>query len=337
MFQRILVALDGSQRAELALPLAMRLARIWEGTLFLARVVETLSEAGLSSGVGATDLRDIEDQGKTEALEYLAGKTARSEFTGAQMHPIVASGEPASALLEVVRQERIDLVVLCSHGLTGFKRWALGSVAQKVVRQCPVPVLLLRERNMRLNEKVGQPTRVAVALDGSPFAEAALLPAAHLVAALSAPAAGELLLLRVVQMPTGWEERVYRQRGIDVDLRRVARRATDDSLHAARSSLLQHMPEKPGVHITWEAIENGDPAEALLRAAELGKGLDSRRASDLLALTTHGRGGIQRWVLGSVTERVLDGSTLPLLVVHSPELRWNSQSSPLGSGLTERS
>ena len=190
MFQRILVPLDGSKRAELALPLATRLARIWEGDLFLVRVVDTLSEAGPTSAVGTAHLRDIEDQGKAEAVEYLAGKTARSEFTGARMHPLVASGEPASALLKVVRQEHIDLVVLCSHGLTGFKRWALGSVAQKVVRQCPVPVLLLRERNLRLNEKVGQPTRVAVALDGSPFAEAALLPAAHLVAALSSPAQG---------------------------------------------------------------------------------------------------------------------------------------------------
>ena len=185
MFQRIFVPLDGSPRAELALPLAMRLTRVWRGTLVLGRVIEQPTSAEkLSLNVETSSLRKSEDQEEAEALEYLAGKAAKSARTGIQVHPVIASGAPAPSLLEVVRREQIDLVVMCSQGLTGIKRWALGSVAQQVIRQCSVPVLLLRERNMKLNEKVGQPTRVAVALDGSSFAEAALLPAADLVAAL---------------------------------------------------------------------------------------------------------------------------------------------------------
>lgn len=68
-------------------------------------------------------------------------------------------------------------------------------------------------------------------------------------------------------------------------------------------------------------IENGDVAGALLQAIEGGKAHDAPQASDLLALTTHGRSGIQRWVLGSVAEQVLQGSTLPLLVVLPPKPR----------------
>src|SRR5258708_10093057 len=107
------------------------------------------------------------------------------------MHHGVVSGDIAPSLLQAIQRESIDLIVLCSHGYTGFKRWALGSVAQKVVRQSPVPVFLLREQHLQLTDKVVQPVRAAIALDGSSFAEAALLPTAHLVAALSSPSAGD--------------------------------------------------------------------------------------------------------------------------------------------------
>lgn len=317
MFQRILVPLDGSERAEQAIPLAARLARASGGTLFLVRVVETLREVRVYAPLMTAYLQDVEERERAEAMDYLTEKTAAGEFAGLKMHRVVVSGATPSTLLQVVQQEQIDLIVLCSHGYTGFKRWALGSVAQKVVRQSPVPVLILREQHLNLNEKVVQPVRAAVALDGSPFAEAALLPAAYLVAALSSPAQGELLLLHVVEMPTEREERACQQRGLDVDLRQAISRAADASLQAARMNLLRELSGGPLMHIAWSVIEEGDIAHALIQAASEGKGTGIQQPSDVLALTTHGRGGIQRWVLGSVTERILQGSTLPLLIVHS--------------------
>ncbi|HEU5377881.1 MAG TPA: universal stress protein [Ktedonobacteraceae bacterium] len=323
MFQRILVPLDGSERAEQAIPLAARLARASGGSLFFVRVVETLHTVRLSTPLPTADLQEIEEHERAEAMDYLTEKTAASEFAGIKMHRAVISGSTPSALLQIVQQEHIDLIVLCSHGYTGFKRWALGSVAQKVIRQSPVPVLLLREQHLNLKDKVVQPVRAAIALDGSPFAKAALLPAAHLVAALSSPAQGELLLLQVVEMPTEREERACQQRRLDVDLRQAISRAADDSLQAARMNLLRELSGEPLAHIAWSVIEDGDIAHALIQAAEEGKGTGIQQPSDVLALTTHGRGGMQRWVLGSVTERVLQGSTLPLLVVHAPEA-WSS-------------
>lgn len=318
MFQRILVPLDGSERAEQAIPLAARLAHASGGSLFLVRVVETMREVRVYSPLTTAYLQEVEERERTEAMDYLAEKAAANEFADIKMHRAVVSGSTPSMLLQVAQQEHIDLIVLCSHGYTGFKRWALGSVAQKIVRQSPIPVLLLREQHLNLKEKGVQPVRAAVALDGSPFAEAALLPAAHLVAALSSPAQGELLLLHVVEMPTEREERACQQRGLDVDLRQAISRAADDSLQAARMNLLRELSGEPLVHIAWSVIENGDIAHALIQAASEGKRAGIQQPSDMLALTTHGRGGIQRWVLGSVTERVLQGSTLPLLVVHAP-------------------
>lgn len=316
MFQRILVPLDGSKRAEQAIPLAARLARASGGSLVFVRAVDPLRTLLIYSPDTAECLQKFQEQEQADAADYLAGISALSECIGLERRCSMLSGPAPSSLLQAVQQEHIDLIVLCSHGYTGFKRWALGSVAQKVVRQSPVPVLLLREQNLNLTDKMAQPVRAVVALDGSPLAEAALRPSAHLVAALSSPAKGELLLVRVVQRSTAREERQCRQQGRAIDLRQAVLRAADDSLRAARAALLRELSGTAGVQIAWSVIEDGDVAEALIQAAASGKG-PGVPASDLLALTTHGRSGIQRWVLGSVTERVLQGSTLPLLIVHS--------------------
>jgi nucleotide-binding universal stress UspA family protein len=311
--------LDGSQRAEQAIPLAARLARASGGSLFLVQVVNTIREFAAYSPRAILYFQELSEKERADARDYLAGIAALSEFAGLEVLHAVVSGDIAPSLLQMIQRERIDLIVLCSHGYTGLKRWALGSVAQKVVRQSPVPVFLLREQRLQLQDKVVQPVRAAVALDGSPFAEAALLPTAHLVAALSSPAEAELLLLQVAQMPTEQEERECQQRGLDVDLRKVTLLAADNSLRAARATLLQEFTGKQRVHVAWSVLEDGDTADALIQAAEVGKGSGIRQTSDLLALTTHGRAGIQRWVLGSVTERVLQGSTLPLFIVHPQE------------------
>lgn len=315
MFQRILVPLDGSERAEQAIPLAAHLARASGGALFFARAVDPLRAFWIYSPATAECLQQFQAQEQADAVDYLAGVTMRSDCVGLETHRVVRSGPAPSSLLQVIQQESIDLVVLCSHGYTGFKHWALGSVAQKVVRQSPVPILLLRERNLKLTDTMAQPLRAAVALDGSPFAEAALLPAAHLVAALSSPAQGELLLVQVVPMPTERQQRACQQQGLD--LRQAALCAANDTLQAARATLLRELSDTSGVQISGSVIEGEDPASTLIQAAEVGQG-PGAPASDLLALTTHGRSGIQRWVLGSVTERVLQGSTLPLLLVHPP-------------------
>lgn len=317
MFQRILVPLDGSERAEQAIPLAARLAHASGGSLFFVHVVDTIREIRIHAPLATAYLREVEEHERAEALEYLMAKMEASEFAGLKMHCAVVSGSVPSTLLQVVEQERIDLIVLCSHGYTGFKRWALGSVAQKVVRQSPVPVLLLREQHLELKEKRVQPVSAVVALDGSSFSEAALVPAAHLVAALSSPEEGELILLTVAEMPGEREERECQQRGIDVNLQQATLRVADEVLQAARNRVLRNLSDGPHVRVARSIVENGDVAHALLQAAEEGKAPGMQRPCDVLALTTHGRGSIQRWIVGSVTERVLQGSMLPLLVVHA--------------------
>lgn len=322
MFHRILIPLDGSTRAEQAIPLAARLARASGGALFFLRVIDTIHEVWIAAPsplLAAGYLQDIEEQQRSDARAYLTEKIAAGEFAGMERHERVVSGPAAFSILEVVQQEQIDLVVLCSHGLTGFKRWAMGSVAQQVARHSPAPVLLLREQNLHLRDKVAQPVQTAVALDGSPFAEAALLPAAYLTAALSSPAEGELLLLQVIHLPTTQQETAYQQYEREVNLRQILLGAAHGTLQAASAALSKKLAGQLDIQIARAVIEDGDVAEALLQAVEGGKAHNTQPGSDLLALTTHGRSGIQRWMLGSVAERVLQGSTLPLLIVHPPD------------------
>jgi nucleotide-binding universal stress UspA family protein len=316
MFQHILVPLDGSQRAEQAIPIAAQVARASGGSLFFLRVVDTLQELGVYSSLAAIYLQEMLEKERIEAAAYLEEITASPALVGIKSQSAVFSGSAASLLLHVAQQEDIDLIVLCSHGYTGFKRWALGSVAQKVARYSPIPILLVREQNLKLKERIAQGIRALVALDGSPFAEAILYPSAHLVAALSTPGQGELHLVQLVETATIEEEFGF-MLDDDFNYRQTALRAAGNYLQALRTRLVQDSALPEGVHITWAVEECKDVADALIQMAESGRSLLSQKPSDLIALTTHGRGGLQRWIVGSVTERVLHASTLPLFIVHS--------------------
>lgn len=171
MFRRILVPLDGSERAEQALPVAMRLARASEGSLLLVRVVNTLNEFGPYSARAAVFLQALVEKDLAEAAAYLVRMAHTCKLEQVETRIAVFAGQAAEHILEVARSQEIDLIVMCRHGYTGFKRWALGSVAQRVVRHSPAPVLLLHEHDQKLAEQPGYALRATVALDGSPFAD----------------------------------------------------------------------------------------------------------------------------------------------------------------------
>lgn len=316
MFERILVPLDGSQRAEQAIPVAARLAKASGASLLLFQAVSPLTGLGLYSASSMLYLQKMQEKNLVNATAYLAKQAHEFEASGIETRIAVFSGQPAQLILDVAQEQGIDLIVLGSHGSTGFQRWALGSTSHKVVRHSPVPVLLLREQKANAPYKIARPFRATVALDGSPYAEAVLLPATQLVAALNEPGEGELHLLQLVEMPTVEEEFGY-MLDSDFNFRHEALQEAGGYLQAVYARLLRELPADSGLHISWSVEECKDVADALIQSAERGKGIGMHKASQLIALATHGRSGLQRWLLGSVTERVLHGSTLPLLVVHS--------------------
>src|SRR5437660_6253363 len=144
MIKRILVPLDGSQLAERAIPIATRIARASLGSILFLRVVTTASEFGVYMSEPSVLMQEAMEEDLAEATGYLAQVRKRTDLAGIEVDVGTFTGGAALQILDAARTRHIELIVMCSHGETGIKRWIMGSVAQKVVRHCIVPVLVLR-------------------------------------------------------------------------------------------------------------------------------------------------------------------------------------------------
>jgi nucleotide-binding universal stress UspA family protein len=134
---RVLVALDGSETGETALPIARELARAAGAEVHLLRVLNPVSEVTWT-GVGpAPDLAQVTEQLSASARDYLAGKALEGE------HWDVLYGRPLDGILQYVDDHHCDVIVIGSRGRGGFARLALGSTADAVVRSADVPVLVV--------------------------------------------------------------------------------------------------------------------------------------------------------------------------------------------------
>lgn len=188
MFKHILVPLDGSARAEQALPIAVSLARATNGKVTLVRAVYPLTR--FMESVGEIVLPDILDETEPVAKEYLEGIATKSGLKDIRIATKVVTGHPAQAIIEAAHEDDVDLVVMCSHGYTSAMRWSLGSVAEKVARYAPSPVFILHDGTALVAEgAVPRGTvRVLVPPDGPEYAETAIMPAALPASELSVPA-----------------------------------------------------------------------------------------------------------------------------------------------------
>jgi nucleotide-binding universal stress UspA family protein len=315
MFKRILVPLDGSTRAERALPVAARVARATGGSLLLVQVINPPID--YSGGLGLVPMMteqaiEMEMAGATDYLKAVAASPRLAEI---ETRTEVSFGLPAQYLIAAAEADESDLVVLCSHGRTGFTRWALGSVAHRIIHHSTVPVLVLHAGEPLPPVPRADATHLLsalVALDGSPLAETALAPAAHLVAALAAPERGTLHLMQVVKIfPTTAEE------GFVSQLNEEALKRAEVYLASVKERLQETFRDL-NLSITWSVALDADVADAILGTAEHGEqmeGAEGFSGCDLIAMSTHGRGGLERWVMGSVTERVLTTTKLPMLIV----------------------
>lgn len=320
MFHHILVPLDGSSRAELALPVAARLAHSSGGTLTVLRVVTSLLDMDIRPVQLAKYIELPQEADVARANEYLAQVTSSGDLKGIGIRTEALTGTPAQTILLFAQLQHVDLIVMCSHGFTGSKRWWLGSVAQHVARHSSAPVLVLHEGGpipIARPEDAPRPLRVLVTLDGSPLAEAALLPAAQLCASLAAPARGVLHLTRVLRLLP------IREEEDGGSIAKMNEQAISDArayLHAVAQRLQEGEAARLDLTVTSSVVVHSDVADTIIRVAEHGEFVEDIAGfdgCDVIAMATHGRSGPQRWVIGSITERVLGATRLPLLIVRS--------------------
>jgi nucleotide-binding universal stress UspA family protein len=298
MFKRILVPLDGSRLAECALQPALSVAALSGAEMILLNVpfvreIYPTSSAGYDGLVPG----QMVDAPRDMIQEYLENLQARWSRSDVDIQTLIIDGDEASVIVETASAEDVDLIVMTTHGHTGLTRWVLGSVTERVLRDTPCPVLIMRNDVPVKN--------VLITLDGSSNAEQALEPGLAVARALGAA----VRLLCVAET-----KRVDLVASAEIE--EAVTIGTSKPLadeHAALElylSLLCADRDWKGVDVSYEIID-GKPVAAILDYADT-------NACDLIVMATHGRTGLRRWLYGSVSGKVMRSAKGAMLIVRPP-------------------
>jgi nucleotide-binding universal stress UspA family protein len=160
MYERIVVPLDGSPLAERALPHAVNLAKLSNATLHLLRIVDftRLDQYGpYGLAVEYTAYEPVLAEEEATARDYLQQVQDRLSDSGVQITTDVRRGPVTREIVGIAAEG--DVIVMASHGRGGISRWLLGSVAEDVVRNSMVPVMLIRAQDREDNDASRNPAR----------------------------------------------------------------------------------------------------------------------------------------------------------------------------------
>ena len=284
MFRTILVPLDGTRFAESALPIASRLSRGESSSLHLV-LAHQLVPALVGMGEFALPLTNIDEDQRSDEISYLA--STASDLALAGVGPVEyweAEGPAGPAICEEAIRLGADLVIMTTHGRGGVGRLWHGSVANYVVRHLTIPVLLVHPDHPKTRSADSALRGILVALDLSEDSEAILEPVAELARITNAP----VTLMHVAMEPVleVWKDPEAPRR-----LERIAERLRER-----------------GVVVFTRTATGMNPALTLRDALR-----ESR--FDLMAMTTHGAGGLRRFWMGSVADSVVRSAAKPVLVL----------------------
>ncbi|MFN8652819.1 MAG: universal stress protein [Gemmatimonadales bacterium] len=296
----ILVPLDGSAFAEQALPLAVTIARRTNAILQLALVHHPVPALALAVEVPDIDAA-LDDDTRSREHNYIT-ETARRlhDDYNIPVSGVVLDGVVADALCQQVEASGADLVLSTTHGRGQLSRLWLGSVADQLMRRLPVPVLLLRPQEKADAANVPPIKRITVAVDGSPFAEQALELAASFARIFDAV----LDLLFVVEPPAP----IADPSGLMVIPPMAEAEANLRKQAVAYLDRVARRLAAEGLAVETNAVDGANPASTILQHS-------AKQNAGLIALATHGAGGLERLMVGSVADKVIRGATTPVLVV----------------------
>jgi len=299
MRDSILIPLDGSPFGEQALPMGLDLARRMGAEVHLVHVHQPVRPAPYVEGLPAYN-SELEEEARRREEQYLASLANRSaETAGVVVRRALLEGPVAPALSRYAEEEEIGLVVMTTHGRGGLSRAWLGSVADALIRQVNVPVLLLRPGKGGAAEKPREFRRILIPLDGSKLAESALSTAE----AIGRLSGAEYTLLQVVVPPfVLMPPRSTVVGGLPYEDMASHEQEAAEYLEAVARPLRAR-----GLDVKAVVETHTNPALAVLEYAQAND-------IDLIAMSTHGRVGFSRIALGSVSDKVLRGSEVPVLL-----------------------
>jgi nucleotide-binding universal stress UspA family protein len=287
MFEEIAVALDGSSEAEIVLPYAVAIGTAFKSKLTLV----TATDSGSSDSCGTM-------------LVYLNGlaEKLRQKNGGKNSLKIateILTGKPAEAVLRFAEEKKADMVIIAGHGASGKNSPILGNIASKILSASNRPVLLVHTEN-RLDKYDGLIKRVLVPLDGSRMSESSLKTVAPVVSRLNA----EVVLFQAI-------EPVRYVPGFETTVPNIILPSDDEIKNTAGRYLKEIEKALTQHHIkTSSIVIAATPASAIIDYAD-------SHDIDMIAMTTHGYSGIKRWVFGSTTEKILQASNKPVLLIPS--------------------
>lgn len=300
MLRSILVPLDGSDFAEHALPTAISLGRRG-ATVHLVRVHHRSERS-------TTKLAELDGLMRTMELRYLEQLHERVAACGVTATFSVVDDPVVPSLSGAAAKQDAELIVMTTHGRTGLSRAWIGSVADQLMRRSTVPVLMVRSTDEPANLPAGRELgRMLVPLDGSAQAELILEHAARLAETLGA----RITLLSIIGpiiIPMHPYAYIAVPLALDRELLQEQTTHADEYLHAVAERLRFRHPALE-VHREVQVAEHA--AAGILERAH-------SSAFDLVAMTTRGR-SISRLLVGSVADKVMRGTTLPLLLYSPPE------------------
>jgi len=321
MYKKMLVPLDGSELAEVVFPYAKELAgRLDLDLVFLHVCSPEESELLPMRRLYVEQKAEIVTRQSYEAQEK-SGIEPKGKAVEGRGETVI--GHPAEEILNYADKKDIDVILMATHGRSGIRRWAMGSVADKVLRASRVPVWLVRAG---IPEEVVYdkwPSRtILVPLDGSELAELAL-PHAEAVAKQRGAELLDVVLLRVCELadmeftspaiyhlvpdsypttrPVAWEKYVEQETN-------RCKKANEEYLTGVAKRL-----EASGLKVRTKVLVGKRPLEG--KPADEIVEYTSKNPFNLVVMSTHGRSGLSRWAFGSVAERVLHAVSSPLLLV----------------------
>ena len=298
MYSKILVPLDGSKTAEKVLPYARYLAGKFKVPVELLAVVDIADVAAHMASEKARFLDTIIEDAVRHCTTYLRG--IATTFAQADVKCSVEKGKAEETIIEKAASDKTMLIAMATHGRSGLNRFLLGSVAEKVLRGAVNPLLLIRATEEAPVEGEVAFKSIIVPLDGSELAKGMLPMAAAMAKKLDL----EIELFRAYHIPYnvyGGDEGFYAGNyeelvgGVGDEAREYLER---------EAAALKKLGLAKITCVTKEGFA-GDEIIAMARQS----------AGSLIAMSSHGRSGVKRWVLGSVAETVVRHSGDPVLII----------------------
>jgi len=298
MYEKILVALDGSQLSELVLPYARCFAGSLNVPVELMRVIdisEMISKISPGKGRFLDTIAEDEAWSSGDYLEDIAYR-----FPGIPVQCTVEKGGPAEVIIDKASANKGTLIAMATHGRSGLHRWLLGSVAEKVLRGSSGPLLLVRANEKAMSDGEATLKSVILPLDGSELAELVFPAVLELAKVLNL----EVLLIRVFDIPATLYGGTEGRYAINYD---AIRKRFKSEAHGYLEKKAGELRRQGFDKVSVVCPEGYSADEILLLGQQI--------PDSFIAMCSHGRSGMSRWVLGSVAEKVVRHSDNPVLII----------------------